>query len=253
MAKRKKKRRRLGIGLIIIEIILAIVILAIILGVLAYFFCPLTKVTVQGTDLYTDDEITGYILDDEYSDNTVYVFLKNKIFPKGDAEFIDSFDVDMTGLNSVTITCNEKTILGYMTNDDLTYIYFDYDGIITEISKTYVDGYMRVEGVVSEEPVEGDLLSIGEDEVGYLTSLIKLLQKNSLIPNTISYDENADITLLYESYDIVLGSSSYLEEKIDRMITILPQIEEMSGTLHLENYSNENTDIVFEKNIEAEE
>lgn len=243
----REKKRGLGILLILIELILAIVIVAILGGIFAYNFCQLENVTVKGTDLYTQDEITGYILDDEYSDNAVYVFLKNKFFPKTDAQFIDHFEITMTDLNSININCVEKTILGYIAEEDGNYIYFDYNGIITEISDVYVDGHMRVEGVTNEDPVVGDLLSIGEDEVGYLTSLIKILQKKELMPNVISYDENKDITLKYNSYDISLGSSSLLEEKIDRMTYILPEIEGMNGTLHLENYSSDNTDIVFEK------
>ncbi len=45
----------------------------------------------------------------------------------------------------------------------------------------------------------------------------------------------------------------YLEEKIDRVLRILPEIEGMYGTLHVENYSNQNTDIVFEKDPEVQE
>lgn len=254
MSRRKKKRKKGGIILVLIEFILAIVIFAIIAGVAAYYFCPLQEVKVEGTDLYTSDEIQGYILDDEYSFNTVYVFIKNKIFPKGDAEFIDHFNVKMTGLNSITIECKEKSILGYMVGEDGKYIYFNYDGKIVEISETYVErGYMKVEGVICEEPSIGDELSIGDDQIGYLTSLIKLLKKNSLMPNVVSYDENNHITLAYDDYNISLGNKAYLEEKIDRIILILPNIEGMSGTLHLENYSNQNTDIVFEKDTDVEE
>ncbi|MCR5416698.1 MAG: hypothetical protein K6E79_07875 [Pseudobutyrivibrio sp.] len=249
---KKKRRQKTGLVLVIIEIILGIAILVGILGGLAYFLCPLQSVKVEGTDLYTDEEITGYILDDEYSVNTVYVYIKNKLFPKGDAEFIDSFDVSMTGLNSITIHCKEKSILGYMEAEDGNYIYFNYNGVIAEISASYVEGYMKVEGVTCEDPKVGDTLSIGADEVGYLTSLIKLLQKNSLMPNVISYDEKGYVTLKYDTYDISLGGSYYLEEKIDRIVYLLPNIEGMSGTLHLENFSTTNTDIVFEKSDSAE-
>ena len=252
MTRKKKKKRGIG-GFILglIEFILAIVILAIILGVGAYFLCPLEDVSVEGTDLYTADEITGYILDDEYSSNTVYAFIKNKLFPKGDAEFIASFDVKMTGMNSITIVCNEKDILGYIADEDGKYIYFDYDGTIVEISETFVDrGYMKVDGVECDNPEIGKTLPIGQSQIGYLTSLIKILQKNELMPNVISYDENSHISLRYDTYSIALGSSVYLEEKVDRMLRILPQIEGMYGTLHLENYSSQNTDIVFEKEMD---
>jgi len=73
------------------------------------------------------------------------------------------------------------------------------------------------------------------------------------MPNVVSYDENSHITLKYDTYNIALGSSVYLEEKIDRALKILPQIEGLQGTLHLENYSTQNTDIVFEKDTEVVE
>jgi len=254
MSRQRKKRKRGGFILVIIEIILGIIILAMILGAAAYYFCPLKDVAVEGTDLYSSSEITEYILDDKYSSNTVYAFLKNKILPKSDAEFIESFDVKMTGLNSLTIVCNEKTILGYIVTEEEKYIYFDYDGIITEISESFVvRGYMRVDGVSPEEPKIGEELPIGEEQIGYLTSLIKILQKNSLMPNGITYDDKGRITLEYDTYKVSLGSSIYLEEKIDRLMRILPQIEGLYGTLHLENYSNQNTDIVFEKEQATEE
>ena len=61
------------------------------------------------------------------------------------------------------------------------------------------------------------------------------------------------MTLVYDTYNISLGNRSYLEEKIERVMLILPKIEGMQGTLHLENYSSQNTDIVFEKDTEAEQ
>ncbi len=250
---RRRKRRKSHI-LAIIEIIFSLILLLVILGILAYFLCPLTDVSVEGTDLYTSDQVSEYILDDKYSTNTIYAFLKNKLFPKGDAEFIESFDVKITGMHSITIVCNEKPILGYISQEDGKYIYFNYDGSITEISESYIDrGYMQVEGVTCEEPEVGMTLPIGDDQIGYLTSLIKILQKNDIMPNVVSYDENSHITLKYDTYNISLGSSVYLEEKIDRALKILPQIEGLQGTLHLENYSTQNTDIVFEKDIEVVE
>lgn len=253
MSRGRKKRRRKGLMLALIELIIALALFIGILGLIAYFLCPLKKVKVEGTDLYTAEEVQNYILDDEYSVNTIYVFLKNKVFPKGDAEFIDRFDVKITGLNSVKIVCKEKSILGYIVGDDDKYIYFNYDGVVAEISETFVDrGYMKVEGVTCESPEVGSKLSIGKDQMGYLTSLIKILRKNDLMPKVIVYDENNHITLKYETYNISLGSSVYLEEKIDRALKILPQIEGMYGTLHIENYSTQNTDIVFEKDTEQE-
>ena len=38
-----------------------------------------------------------------------------------------------------------------------------------------------------------------------------------------------------------------MSEKVMRLSYILPKLEGMTGTLHLEDWNTENTDIVFEK------
>ena len=162
--------------------------------------------------------------------------MKNKLFPKGDAEFIESFDVKITGMHSITIVCNEKPILGYISQEDGSYIYFNYDGSITEISESYIDrGYMQVEGVTCEEPEVGMTLPIGDDQIGYLTSLIKILQKNDIMPNVVSYDENSHITLKYDTYNISLGSSVYLENNDKQKISI--NIEDSSTNRRIAGYT----------------
>ena len=47
---------------------------------------------------------------------------------------------------------------------------------------------------------------------------------------------------------ILLGKQTDLEEKLMRLPKILPYLEGMTGILHLENWSRDNTDIVF-KNV----
>lgn len=252
MARGKRRRKRIGIGLRIIRFILLLALFLGLLGAGIYYFCTLKTVTVEGTELYTDKEIEEYLLDDEYCTNTVYAFGKNLLFPKGNAEFIDHFEVKMTGIHSINIKAVEKVILGYIA-DDGTYLYFDYNGDLVEISEAYVDGYMKLNGLIVEEPQIGEALPIGEDKVGFLIACIKLVQKNDLMPEEIFYDDYGRMTLVYDNYKISLGNSSYLEEKISRLSYILPQIEGMSGTLHLENFSSDNTDIVFEKDVEPSE
>ena len=54
--------------------------------------------------------------------------------------------------------------------------------------------------------------------------------------------------MLVYSDDITVnvGSADNLTDKIMRLQYILPQLTNQTGTLHLENWSNENTDIIFE-------
>ena len=47
-----------------------------------------------------------------------------------------------------------------------------------------------------------------------------------------------------------LGEAKYLNDKIVRLVEILPKLDGMTGVLHIEDYSEKNTDIIFEKDEE---
>jgi cell division protein FtsQ len=46
---------------------------------------------------------------------------------------------------------------------------------------------------------------------------------------------------------VQIGSTTLLTQKVERIGKILPQLEGESGVLHLENWSEENTTIVFDR------
>jgi len=46
-----------------------------------------------------------------------------------------------------------------------------------------------------------------------------------------------------------LGTTTNLAQKTKRLPYILPYLDGKSGTLHLEDWTEENTDIVFEENL----
>ena len=57
--------------------------------------------------------------------------------------------------------------------------------------------------------------------------------------------QNSNVYLSYGAIQVNLGSGTDLNEKILRMDQILPQLEGMSGMLHVETWSETNTDIYF--------
>jgi cell division protein FtsQ len=80
-----------------------------------------------------------------------------------------------------------------------------------------------------------------------LTALLKALNKYDIPVAAGAFDEAGNLSVAYNNIWISVGDQTYLEEKIMRLPHILPQLEGQSGTLHLENWSEDNTDIVFEK------
>ena len=74
---------RRGLLLLLGLLILTILLIALI--------CKETSVSVEGTAIYSQEEVIDRILDDKLSRrNTVYAFLKNSLLPKKNIPFIDS-------------------------------------------------------------------------------------------------------------------------------------------------------------------
>ena len=241
-----KKRFRLTKARVIISLVLLLALFF----VVGNFACKLKHVSVEGTDLYSAKDVAGLVLRGPGADNALFLFLKCKVKSPEAPEFISSIDVTMDGIDSVVITANEKYIMGYLTNDNETYIYFDYEGRINEISERLIPDVMRVEGVECEKPKMGKSLNIGRSYAGYLLTLMSLLDELNIYPLEICYDETGAITVVMEHMDIKVGNNEQLEDKISRLEYILPQLVNQVGILHLENFSAENTDIVFERTDE---
>ena len=70
------------------------------------------------------------------------------------------------------------------------------------------------------------------------------MKKYDRVPEMI-YIKDGNVYLIYGQIQVNLGGGTDLNEKILRMDQILPQLDGMSGTLHVETWSENNTDIYF--------
>ena len=73
------------------------------------------------------------------------------------------------------------------------------------------------------------------------------IKRDELIPDSIIYGVKNAPVLKYGDVLVNLGSMEYLTQKVERVEKILPKLVGMAGTLHLENWNEQNTNIVFEK------
>ena len=51
----------------------------------------------------------------------------------------------------------------------------------------------------------------------------------------------------YGNVSVIIGDTTKLTRKIERLKAIMPSLEGQSGTLHLESWTEETTNIVFDK------
>lgn len=232
----------------VFSVVLFIAIVVIVLVLFVLIFCKVQKVTVKGTNLYTDKQIEKTYLSEKYDKYTITSLVMSKIIHKKNPEFIKKAEIKMTALNKLEIRLTEKDRTCVMQGNDSKYLYFDENGVVTEISKRYIDGSI----VVFSSKIEGDG-EIGKDlpipatDVRTLKALIAELKRQDYNITNINLNGESGIVLQYNQIEIRLGTKSNLNEKLKRLAYILPQLENMAGILHLEDWSEDNTDIVFDK------
>ena len=245
--RRRKKRRKIGLY------ILLILILLIAAGV--FIVMNVENVVVEGNELYSSTQIENMVLNDEYSWNSLYVDLKYRFVDIGEVPFVDTMEVSLDNPHTVHIRVYEKGMLGYLYVPSLgKNAYFDKDGFVVETSTEVIDGVPKITGISCEEVVLYEKLQLeNSDILRDLLNLTQTLKKYNLLPDEIQYDSNMEPVLYYGTIQVKIGSEDNLSQKVVRLSIILPQLDGLSGTLHLETWTPETTDIIWDRAEEQSE
>lgn len=243
----KKRRKRRGRGILIALSVLLVTVAAAALIIFQVF--TVKTVTVEGNEHYTDEQIQKFVLSDENSWNSLYVVLKRRFFEVEEVPFVDSMDISLDSPHALRIHVYEKGMIGYLYISAIgQYAYFDTDGFVVETSKEQIADIPQVEGLDCGKVVLYEKLPIkDEDMLQNLLISTRSLQKNGVAPGKIQFSANGDITLDYGEIQAVLGSPEHLTQKILRLPYILPQLSGKQGTLHVENWTENTTDIIFDE------
>ena len=251
--RRRKKRRKIGLYILLILILLIAAGVFIVMNVFT-----VENVVVEGNELYSSTQIENMVLNDEYSWNSLYVDLKYRFVDIGEVPFVDTMEVSLDNPHTVHIKVYEKGMLGYLYINSIGQnAYFDKDGFVVETSTEVIDGVPKITGISCEEVVLYKKLQLeNSDILRDLLNLTQTLKKYNLLPDEIQYDSNMEPVLYYGTIQVKIGSEDNLSQKVVRLSIILPQLDGLSGTLHLETWTPETTDIIWdraEEQLETEE
>lgn len=248
--RRRKKRRKIGLYILLILILL---IAAGVFTVMNVF--TVENVVVEGNELYSSTQIENMVLNDEYSWNSLYVDLKYRFVDIGEVPFVDTMEVSLDNPHTVHIKVYEKGMLGYLYINSIGQnAYFDKDGFVVETSTEVIDGVPKITGISCEEVVLYEKLQLeNSDILRDLLNLTQTLKKYNLLPDEIQYDSNMEPVLYYGTIQVKIGSEDNLSQKVVRLSIILPQLDGLSGTLHLETWTPETTDIIWDRAEEQSE
>ena len=242
--RRRKKRRKIGLYILLILILLIAAGVFIVMNVFT-----VENVVVEGNELYSSTQIENMVLNDEYSWNSLYVDLKYRFVDIGEVPFVDTMEVSLDNPHTVHIKVYEKGMLGYLYINSIGQnAYFDKDGFVVETSTEVIDGVPKITGISCEEVVLYEKLQLeNSDILRDLLNLTQTLKKYNLLPDEIQYDSNMEPVLYYGPIQVKIGSEDNLSQKVVRLSIILPQLDGLSGTLHLETWTPETTDIIWDR------
>lgn len=247
----QKRKKRNPIQVIFLTIVIIFVIgAAVVLGLF-----HVRQVDVIGNEYYSADEIKKMVMSDSMGENTLYLLWK---YRQDDAAenlpFLSAVDVTMINPYYVQFHVYEKSIVGYLMYGG-SMVYFDKDGMVVEISQEQREGIPPFSGIAISQPVVSEKLPIADEDF-FQTLLLEaqMLSQSELEPSEVHYDEKQEMSLYFGSdIRVLMGDSSYMEEKMQNLSALFSELEGLSGTLHMENYTSGTTAISFKKGEKGDE
>lgn len=249
MEKGKKKRRRgsrKSRRILLLSLVGSLLLAAGLFWGLFY----ITEVEVVGNTRYEDQEVKDMVADGFISHNSVLLSVFRSHIDLQDILFMQSVDVEYLARNKVRLHVSEKQPVGYVNLEDTDY-YFDKDGLVLETIAAGEDqkdnGVPQVTGLTMQAAEAGQTLIIEETSVFQtILALSKIVSKYQIVPDTVEFSETLTMTLYYDQVRINLGDDSLLEEKLTRVAAILPQLSGKAGILHLEDFTEDTQNIIFD-------
>ena len=207
-----------------------------------------TNVYVEGNVHYSNEEIMDMVMSGRYGNNSLILSLKYRDKSIEGIPFVEKMDVSVLDPHTVKIEVYEKALAGYVEYLD-RYLYFDKDGIVVESSPEKTKGIPMVTGLTFDHVVLYQALPVENPEI---LSITQLVNKYNLIVDRIFFGSDNSLTLYFENVKAAFGNSGNLEEKVMELQYILPELTGKSGTLRMENYTEETKTITFEPDSKTE-
>ena len=240
-----RRRRRGKKAAIVLGVILGILLL---LGIL-FFAVRISEIEVTGNKQYTKEQIIDLIFDGKWSRNSAYCYYENQFRDHKSIPFIEEYKIEFKSPTKVRVVVYEKSVVGYVSYMS-SYMYFDKDGIFVESSVEQLPGVPWITGLEFGHIVLHHPLPVGDQDIfEEILNLTQVLSVNEVKVDKINYDSFHEAELYIENVRVELGDDENLNGKITELRDILnsPEINisEMSGTLYLDNYDENNSNPMY--------
>ena len=241
--KRRQKRKQINFKWMIVGIAALLLIFSVLLA--AGIF-RVDQVEVTGNSYYTEEEIIELVMGDRK--NSLYLMAQYGYMGGKEIPFVDSVEVTLVSPSHIKIRVYEKTLIGYVKYMGSN-LYFDKDGTVVESSSEVLESVPCIKGLKFDTLTLYQALNVKNMDVfDLLLSLTQMMKKYELNPDAITLkNDGTEIVLTFENVRINLGTGTHMDEKAARIKSLLPDLADKAGVLHMEEYTNESTNISFIK------
>lgn len=239
---RRNGTRGIKIAIIIVLSVLIVGILVLFVGMQYY---RVDEIIVEGNEQYTKDEIINLVMTDSLDSYSLLFKWRIDQNKMEEIPFVDEIEVTVESPKKVKIKVYEKTVVGYVEHLGY-YLYFDKDGTVVESSTEQLEGVPMVSGIPLDTIVLYKPLPVENDEIfKSLLNLTQLMEKYDVQPDNIRFNNELEITLYFGEAKVLLGEKNPSDDKIFKLSKLLPELDGLEGTLHLENYDESMKNITF--------
>lgn len=204
-----------------------------------YFAFHIDTIKVEGTKIYTEEEIKASVFTWKFLDNGLLLRLYDKFFKTGQLPFVEDIDIFYEDRNTVILYVYDKTVSGcikYMGQ----YVYFDKEGRVLESLPRRRKDVPVVTGIKFGDFAIGEKFKV-EDETLF-DAIMNVSQLISHYKTSVKriHINDGDITLYSGNVQVHLGKKKLYNDQFAALSEVLEITgkKKLSGTIDIENYKH---------------
>ncbi len=218
-------------GLMLIPLVLVLIV------VLLFFTLRIQEVTVEGTKIYSQEEVVAHSMSGRFSNHTIYFWLLNRFKGVECLPFTQEIDVEWHSYNKITLHVYDKKISGcvkYMGQ----YVYFDKDGIVLQSLSDPMEGVPIVTGIEFGKFTMNQAFDVEDDSLfDTIMDLSLLIDHYNVQVDQIRFQKKK-VTLYSGKIQIFLGEKQFYDDDLAVLSSVLQKANEegMGGTIDMEHF-----------------
>ena len=244
---RRRRRRRPQIRTMLVA--LAAVAAAIFVFVVGF---RIRQVEVEGNEEYTPKQIVSALIDTPAMRNSLlFAWKYHTAREEAKTPYLSSVQAKLRAPGRVQIIVAEKKVIGGILYKG-TYYYFDRSGYVLKASGQMDEEVPMIYGMTIEDPIVNQKLpAVNAAVFNTMLTTASLIDDTDIVVDSITFDENNNITLTSSRLEVELGQNEYLEEKIAYLTYVFDEVRDQQGTLIMSSFTGKNDEIIFAAETEA--